>query len=191
MRLIRTLRNAFRYLFLSVLSAKPILVEIGNAKQNRNEYIDAFGDCFRGIYRRDSRSPAEKMSHENDSYPDMPGYHIQVDIRKRLVTVYDPLTREEYKDVREQLERALRESRDSLFVPNRRFTPCKDRISRNCTDEYLSRCIKQLYRLCQSGNAQLKSGRFPKSLIKAAAAERSRDALEQWGPQIPIPSACR
>lgn len=166
------------------LFRKPVIVELGNYNQNRNEYLEFFETSFRGIYRIGNRSPAERMSIENDLYPNLPGFHIEVDCWRRRITVYDPLTRSQHSDTRAALEHALGNNY-GCFVPKRRFNPLNDIVLDDVPVSRMCECLSELHKLVEAGNAQPVQGKIPSYIRRLVANRRKADMEHQWGSTVP------
>lgn len=165
-----------------------IVVELGRDDRNTNPLLDCANESYRGIYKRSNRSVAERMSFENDGVPDLPGFIVEVDVRNSRISIYDPLTRPQYKSTRKQLEHHLQNPPQSEHhIPRRTFTPLEDQVTNNCANELLVTWLMELYRLVEAGDAQLRSGEFPKVVTDRVKADRKKDAELQWGAKDPLP----
>ncbi len=85
-----------------------IVVELGSETENINPFLEPKEAGYRGIYRNHNASSNERMSFENMGIPPhLPGFHIEVDLKNRKVTVYDPLTRPKHAELRKAFEHYL------------------------------------------------------------------------------------
>lgn len=166
--------------------AGVILVELGNDEQNLNPYLRSLSDAFRGITRETSLDVTVTDSPENRRFPKhLPGFRIEVDIRNRRVTVYDPLTRPEGEKARESLLAYL--EKPFQGVPKRRYTPFKDIVIENCMNNQLVEWLDELRTLVNANHAQLRKGEFPASVGEYREAERLKAMELQYGKASPMP----
>lgn len=166
--------------------AGAIVVELGSEERNTNPFLRVAGEAFRGITRLSNASINERTTPENNGVPDMPGFYVEIDVRKRRVSLYDPLTKPRFARTRERLEKHL-QSPPKQGTPRRTFQPVKERVTENCSNEVIVAWLKELYVMCQEGAAQLRDGEFPKEIPEAVDSQSKYQWSLQKPADAPIP----
>lgn len=167
-------------------SSQLIVVELGSERQNINPFLEPKEAAYRGIYRSHNASSNERMSFENMSIPpQLPGFHVEIDVKGRKITVYDPLTRPKHAETRRALEHYL--SSPPKGVPKRSYQPLADETIVDCESVSLFRWLRALWVLIEAGHAQLREGKIPIAVIDRIKKDRTHDAEAKWGAQEPVP----
>jgi hypothetical protein len=163
-----------------------IVVELGSETENINPFLEPKEAGYRGIYRNHNASSNERMSFENMGIPPhLPGFHVEVDLKNRKVTVYDPLTRPKHAELRKAFEHYL--SNPPRGVARRSYQPLADEVICDCESVSLFRWLRALWILIDAGHAQLREGKIPAAVIERVKKDRKQDAEAKWGSQEPAP----
>lgn len=169
-----------------------IVIELDGGPRNLNPRIDPLSDCFRGRHLRSNLSPSTKFSAHSQSMPEMvPGFHVEIDLRAKQVTVYDPLTRPQFKADRKALEHFLSHPLDEQ-VRKQSYKPLADQVIPLTDDEVAMEWLFWAYKVTRSSkndtpSAILHSGEFPDSVLEYARAEQRRHAQMRGGGRTKVP----
>lgn len=169
-----------------------LVLELDGGSNNANPRIDPLSETFRGRHLKANLSPSTKFSPHTQSMPDVvPGFYVEIDLRAKQVTVYDPLTRPQFKQDRKALEHFLSHPLDEQ-VRKQSFKPLEDRVIPITDDEIAMEWLGWAYKVTRSGKndvaqAILHSGEFPEQVIEYARAEQRRHAAMRGGGRTKVP----
>jgi hypothetical protein len=169
-----------------------IVIELDGGSNNGNPRIDPLGETFRGRHLRSNLSPSTRFSAHSQSMPAIvPGFYVEIDLTAKEVTVYDPLTRPQFKADRKALEHFLSHPLDEQ-VRKQKFTPLEDKVIPLTDNEIAMEWLLWAYKVTRSGKndvplAILHSGDFPQSVVDYARAEQRRHAAMRGGGKTKVP----
>lgn len=174
------------------MAGSKIVIELDGGKNNGNPRIDPLGECYRGRHLRSNLSPSTRFSAHSQSMPEtVPGFYVEIDMVKNQVTVYDPLTRPQFKTDRKALEHFLSNPLDEQ-VRKQRFKPLEDKVILLTDNEVAMEWLLWAYKMTRSGKndvplAILHSGEFPQEVLDYAKAEQRRHAAMRGGGKTKVP----
>lgn len=169
-----------------------LVIELDGGKNNANPRIDPLSDCYRGRHLRSNLSPSTRFSAHTQSMPEIvPGFYVEIDLAKKQVTVYDPLTRPQFKQERKALEAFLANPLDEQ-VRKQSFKPLDDIVIPLTDNEIAMEWLFWAYKVTRSGkndvaSAILHSGQFPESVLEYARTEQRRHAQMRGGGKTKVP----
>lgn len=172
-----------------------ILVELDGGPNNGNVSVTPVGELFRGRHIASRMNEPQKTQPENMGIPEtVPGFHIELDLRKRKVTIYDPLSRPEYKRDRAALESYLsRQARRPVQGKEKKFSPREDivvEIPEHDASTMMA-WLLFLYRICtaKTPSGILHSGQWPREVVDYASdlQKEAANAMRMRTTKLPVP----
>lgn len=106
-----------------------VVIEVGDDR-NRNFLWNPTQDLLRGAWRRENLRSGE-LNRLTEQIPSIPGIRIEIDGRRRICRIYDPLNNEGLKPLLERIQRGVKSAMNSEQGPER------DKVYQDCDDTTL------------------------------------------------------
>ncbi len=137
----------------------PFTVEFGDS-HNRTILLACFNEKFRGSFsngKAHSRTSGAPNIGDMNQMPDLPGQRMEVDWRKRTVTVTDPL--EDDEELVDRMNRVLRNNR--ITGSNQKCVFVPSVVKTKLNDNQLKTLVLELAKLRDGGSLEVTTGSLP------------------------------